>query len=210
MSLVIEALRRVEKPDARTGSIGAAVASYRPTPRPRGSVVPLLLGVLTGGALVFLLGSQGRNPESVSAQSGDELSAPPASRLKGAAGLPPPLIIEPVVRSSEVRSPAGKGSGSECASAPPDADRRRAVPFRAAVAPPSLVLQAISERDSHPIAMINDQLVREGDKLGGFQVLRIGSDSVEVLLENGKSDTVRFAPPPPPAPEASPSPSPHP
>ena len=206
MSLVIEALRRVEKTDARAGSIGAAVASYRPTPRPRGSAVPLLLGVLTGGALVFLFGTQGRNPQSVSAQSGDAPAVLPAPRLKGAAGLPPPLIIEPVVRSSEVRSPSGTGSGSEGASAPANADGRREAPLRTSVAPPSLVLQAISERDSHPIAIINDQLVREGDKLGVVQVLRIGPDSVEVLLESGKRDTVRFAPPPP---EASPSPGPH-
>jgi len=210
VSLVIEALRRVEKTDARTGSIGAAVASYRPTPRPRGSTVPLLLGVLTGGALVFLLGTQGRNPESVSARSGDAPSAPPGSRLKGAAGLPPPLIIEPVVRPSEARSSSGTDSGSEGAPVPANADRRREAPLRTVAAPPSLVLQAISERDSLPIAIINDQLVREGDKLGAVRVVRIGPDSVEVVLENGKNDIVRFAPPPPPSPEASPSPDPHP
>ncbi|HQZ17013.1 MAG TPA: hypothetical protein PLD86_09095, partial [Vicinamibacteria bacterium] len=67
MSLVIEALRRVEKTDARTGSIGAAVASYRPAPKSRGSVVPLLLGLLTGGTVVFLLGAQSRNGADVSA-----------------------------------------------------------------------------------------------------------------------------------------------
>ncbi len=208
MSLVIEALRRVEKTDGRTGSIGAAVASYRKASRPRGSVVPLLLGVLTGGAVVFLLGTPVRNPQNVSARSGDAPSASPPARLKGAAGLPPPLIIEPAVRPSEVRSASGTVPGSEGASATATADRRREAPRR--TASPALVLQAISERDSHPIAIINDQLVREGDKVGAVQVLRIGPDSVEVRLENGASDTVRFPLPPPPPPEASPSPSPHP
>ena len=75
---------------------------------------------------------------------------------------------------------------------------------------PGLVLQAISERDSQPIAIINDQLVKEGDKLGQVRVLRIGSDSVDVLLENGRNETVRFALPPPPLPEDSPSPFPSP
>ena len=199
MSLVIEALRRVEKTDARTGSLGAAVASYRPSRRPRRSAVPLLLGLVTGGALAFVFGSESRNTPRVSAHSVDEPSAPRPHRLKGAAGLPPPLIIEPVGVPQEVKTSSAPGSLPRAAASP-------APP----VATPSLVLQAISERDSHPIAIINDQLVKEGDKLGSVRVKRIGADSVEVLLENGKSDTVRFAPPPPPAPEASPSPSPHP
>jgi hypothetical protein len=67
------------------------------------------------------------------------------------------------------------------------------------------VLQAISERDSHPIAIINDLLVKEGDRLGPVRILRIGSESVEVLLGDGTRDTVRFAPPPPdPTPTATP------
>ena len=54
MSLVLEALRRVEKPNERTGSIGAAVSSYRPTPRRRGFAIPLLLGFAVGGAALLL------------------------------------------------------------------------------------------------------------------------------------------------------------
>jgi len=209
VSLVIEALRRLEKTDARAGSIGAAVASYRPVPRPRGSAVPLLLGLLAGGTLVFLFGAPGKSTTSVGAQSGDTESAslPQARRLKGAAGLPPPLIIEPVVRSTESRPRSEMGSEAPVATALPIPERRPA-PARAVVAVPALVLQAISERDSHPIAIINDQLVKEGDKLGQVRVIRIGADSVEVLLENGQHDIVRFAPPPPSPPEASPSPDP--
>lgn len=208
MSLVIEALRRVEKTDARTGSIGAAVASYRPVPKPRGSVIPLLLGLLTGGTVVFLLGAQGRNGVDVSAQPGDEAPAPPTRPLKGAAGLPPPLIIEPLPRSAELRASRATDSPTEALSPSGAVDPRTEGPARAARA--SLVLQAISERDSRPIAIINDQLVREGEKVGAVRVLRIGPDSVEVLLENGQHETVRFAPPPPQAPEAPPTPSPDP
>lgn len=204
MSLVIEALRRVEKTDARTGSIGAAVASYRPASRPRGSMVPLLLGLLTGGAMVFVLGAQSRNGADASAWSGDEAPAqqPPTRPLKGAAGLPPPLIIEPAVPPAETRPTVASPSATP--------DLRSDRPTRAAASTPPLVLQAISERDSRPIAIISDQLVREGDKVGAARVLTIGPDSVEVLLENGQHDTVRFAPPPPPLPEAQPSASPDP
>ena len=208
MSLVIEALRRVEKTDARAGSIGAAVASYRETPRPRGSVAPLFLGLLTGGAMVFLFGPQSRDVDRVSARSVEAAPSPQARYLKGAAGLPPPLIIESAL-SSEPRKSADAGSGSGVELSPTDPHPRAEAPSRAPVASPSLVLQAISERDSRPIAIINDQLVNEGDRLGPVRVLRIGPDSVEVLLENGEHDTVRFSPPPPPpAPEPSTSPTP--
>jgi hypothetical protein len=62
-----------------------------------------------------------------------------------------------------------------------------------------LTLQAISERDSYPIAIINDQLFKEGDMIGRTRILRINSDSVDVLLESGKRETVRFGPPSAPA-----------
>jgi hypothetical protein len=67
-----------------------------------------------------------------------------------------------------------------------------------------LTLQAISERDSYPIAIINDQLLKEGDMIGGIRILRIDSDSVDVLLESGQGETVRFPPPPAPSPSSDP------
>lgn len=70
---------------------------------------------------------------------------------------------------------------------------------------PAFVLQAISERDGQPIAIINDQLVRAGDRLAGMRVMKIGTEAVEILLDSGAKDLVRFAPPPPePSPAASP------
>lgn len=207
MSLVIEALRRVEKADERTGSLGAAVASYRPAPKPRGSMVPLALGLLTGGTVVFLLGAQSKNANSVGAEDGEQAGAPASPRaqpLKGAAGLPPPLIIESAAGFTE------PPSSSERVVATPDGRPERPLrpaPPTASPSPP-LVLQAISERDARPIAIISDQLVREGDKVGPLRVLRIGPDSVEMLRESGQRETLRFAPPPPPPPAPSPSPDP--
>lgn len=209
MSLVIEALRRVEKTDARAGSVAAAVASYRPVPRPRGSVIPLLLGLLTGGTVVFLLGAQGRNAVDPGAGADEAAVVPRTRPLKGAAGLPPPLIIEAPARPQDARAPTAMEPRPAALAASRTVEQGLGGPVPAAR--PSLVLQAISERDSRPIAIINDHLVREGEKLGAVRVLRIGADSVEVQLENGQHDTVRFAPPPPPAAaEASPSPTPDP
>jgi len=200
VSLVIEALRRVEKTDARAGSIGAFVASYRPVPTPRRSPVPLLLGLLTGGVLVFLFTAPGRNSATPAAQSPEGAPAPSALHAKGAAGLPPPMIIESALRPAEAHPSSEASSPAASAVTTPES--------RAAAPKTMLVLQAISERDSRPIAIINDQLVKEGDRVGAARVLKIGADSVEVMLENGQRETVRFAPPPLPTPESQASPSP--
>jgi hypothetical protein len=203
VSLVLEALRRVEKPDARAGSIGVAVSSYRPRPRPRGFAIPLLLGLATGGALILLFApTAGRRREPDERVGAGVSAASAPTQPKGRAGLPPPLILEPLVLP-ESPAPAAR-PGPLLPNPAPGPDRGSEAPLPASVPRPALVLQAISERESHPVAIINDQLVKEGDKLGTVRVVRIGEDSVEVLLENGKKDIVRFSPPVPP--EASPSP----
>lgn len=69
-----------------------------------------------------------------------------------------------------------------------------------AALPRGLVLQAISERDSHAIAVISDQLVKEGDLIGKTRVLKISADTVEVLLEGGRREVIRFQVPPDPTP----------
>lgn len=207
MSLVLEALRRVEKPNERTGSIGAAVSSYRPTPRRRGFAIPLLLGFAVGGAALLLFtppSGQRKATPGPNSNGGASGKAAPTRSARGGAGLPPPLILEPMVRPEAPR-PRPAPSADMVAAA---RDRRAELSPLPGPARPAFVLQAISERDSHPIAIINDQLVREGDKLGTTRVLKIGADSVEVLLESGKKDFVRFAPPPPP--DISPSPDPRP
>jgi hypothetical protein len=201
MSLVLEALRRVEKPDDRTGAIGAMVPSYRPVRRRPSPVFPLILGLGVGVLIVAFAGPRvltGDVPPSLAALDGPPSASAAAPQGKGRAGLPPPLFVPPR---------EAKRSG-----ALPDASRynaRLSVPKNAAKEPaveptPGLVLQAISERDSKPIAVISDQLVREGDHIGAARVIRIGTETVEVLLPNGVHEIVRFAPPPPPAPSPTP------
>lgn len=194
MSLVLEALRRVEKPGAAARSVGASIASYRPARRRGGTVFPLLLGLGAGGIATAFFGPPANRPSSPAtpASSGAVSEADRAARTpKGRAGLPPPIF------ESRVGPPVARQ-----ATAPVSFTPRPAAPAMASA--PALVLQGISERDSQPIAIINDQLVREGDRLGTARVLSIGSDSVEVVLENGKRETVHFAPPP----ESSPTPDP--
>jgi hypothetical protein len=45
------------------------------------------------------------------------------------------------------------------------------------------VLQAISQRDGRPVAMLDDRLVREGDRFDGVAVVRIGEDEIEIEVE---------------------------
>lgn len=199
MSLVMEALRRVEKPDVRAGSIGAAVSAYQPKATRRGMATPLLLGLAAGGATILLMSPPSR-PEGASAANSAAPVASPQS-AKGGAGLPPPLIVEPLTLPEAAPSHPNPSAG---AGPPPAA--LAATPRSAAPARPALVLQAISERDSRPIAIVSDTLVREGDLLGSIRVLKIGEDFLEVLLEDGRRDFVRFAPAP--LPDISPTPRP--
>jgi hypothetical protein len=54
-----------------------------------------------------------------------------------------------------------------------------------------LHLNAISQRDGRPLALINDRLVFEGDSFDGVKILRIGEEEVEVEVR-GKRRVLRF------------------
>lgn len=54
-----------------------------------------------------------------------------------------------------------------------------------------LKLQAISQRDGHPIAVINERLVREGESFDGVLVVKIGKSEVEVEV-GGRRKTLTF------------------
>ena len=56
---------------------------------------------------------------------------------------------------------------------------------------PEYRLTAISSRDGHPIALLNDRLVREGDRFGDILILEIGETSVEIEVR-GKRKTISF------------------
>ena len=201
MSLVLDALRRVEKPDARTGSVGVAVASYRPRRRPRRSWAPLLLGLIVGGVAVLLFGPSGGSLGTSEALKAASASNAQPRRALGGAGLPPPLILDTAFAAVGPK-------GSLDPSQPPFTQRRPASIRSESAAPAEpvaavsrgLVLQAISERDSHAIAVISDQLVKEGDLIGKARVLKIGVDTVEILREGGRRELIRFQVPPDPTP----------
>ncbi len=52
-------------------------------------------------------------------------------------------------------------------------------------------LNAITQQDGQPVAVLNDRVVREGDVFDGIHVIRIGEAEVEVEV-NGKRRVIRF------------------
>lgn len=210
MSLVLEALRRVDKPDDKTGSIGAVVSSYRPGRRRQNLTLPLLLGLATGAALLVPFGPRSTNLRGTSASSPSADSLPilrqrPPAITAGARSQDLAASIRGVQPGPVARAaPAPRTGSAEPATAASDRQLSRRPGKPDSVTsdqsrPMVLTLQAISERDSYPIAIINDQLFKEGDMIGRTRILRINSDSVDVLLESGKRETVRFGPPSAPA-----------
>ncbi|MEO8362189.1 MAG: hypothetical protein ABI672_19335 [Vicinamibacteria bacterium] len=183
MSVVLDALRRVERPESQPGAVGVTVSSLRPERR-RSNLRFLFFGVIAGGLLVFVFGMRSKDA---------------GSQLIPAVTAPDRRTAE-VAGRAEVKAwpkPVSPSSTSRLSPRTVTAVPRAATPSAAAhevaqALPPAFLLQAISERDGHPVAIINDVLVKEGDSMVGVRVLRIGAETVELLLANGKRAVVRF------------------
>ena len=87
----------------------------------------------------------------------------------------PPRMARPRPRARRRRR---RRSRRRRSAAPAQADaplRRRGLPA-----------QAISEQDGRPVAVINGQLVREGDTFDGARVVRIGVEEVEIEVAGAR------------------------
>lgn len=194
MSLVLDALRRVERPESQPGTVGVTVSSFRPARR-RSNLRFLFFGVIAGGLLVLVSGTPSRDAGSqpipaVGVPAPTQVGVPPGAGVKA---LPQPVNPSSVSRPSLRNLPAMSASATRHAAA-----NEGVLAAKATL--PAFLLQAISERDGHPVAIINDVLVKEGDLVGGARIVRIGAETVELLLANGKRDVVRFPSPPEDAP----------
>ena len=99
-----------------------------------------------------------------------------------------PLGDRPPAANGRVSKPvaavdqAADGAGEAAAQPTPSADAGQKGQFQ---------LQAISQRDGEPVAVINERLVREGDSFDGVRILKIGADHVEIEVR-GHRRVVRF------------------
>jgi hypothetical protein len=175
VSLVLEALKKLDREKGRDerGFVVMAAAPW-PTRAARQWPAWAALAVATAGAVVAVLALR------------PSPALPPSTAARPAA-LPEPA---PVVAAAPPAVPSADASV-----APP-------VPVRVAPKPvveptaaptpdPGPRLQAISERDGKPIAIINDHLVRVGDEVDGMRVLDIRGAEVDVEIR-GRRTTLRF------------------
>ena len=189
MSLILEALKKLDRekkaPDRGFLVVGAVPW---PAPRPR-QWTPLLLVVAAGAAAGSVLWLAWRARGHEEAPTHVVTSTTLATAAPGAAAVPmvvtPPSTLPPLVegrtRVPETRPAAERPTA--------EADRPAAPP--AAQPPAGLLLQAISERDGKPIAVLNSRVVHEGDHFDGVTVVRIGTDEVEIE-ERGHRRVLRF------------------
>jgi hypothetical protein len=183
VSLVLEALKKLDREKGRDerGFVVMAAAPW-PTRAARRWPAWAALGVATAGAIVAVMALR-------TSSAPPSLPAPPATSVAAGAAPAPTLLRSepptPVPRSAPTRvapKPAVDTPPLAAAVVPPD---------RPATPDPGPRLQAISERDGQPIAIINDHLVRVGDEVDGIRVLAIRVDEVDIEVR-GRRTTLRF------------------
>jgi hypothetical protein len=202
MSLILDALRKLEREkDAREPNV-LVVGSVPWGARAR-SRLPLVLA-LVGAGFVALAAFALWPRDRVGRTS---TPAPPASTPAPAptpvlSRVPPPATpaspadaAPPGPRRSSVPSPAAPAVEAALTDAEtPDDEVPATTPAHSRPATSGtdeLRLNAISERDGRPVALINDRLVFEGDGFDGVKVLRIGETEVEVEVR-GVKKVLRF------------------
>ena len=180
MSLILEALKKLDR-EKQAPERGFVVVASQPWPAPtrgRGRAVALVfLGLVSVAGVILLARPKAspradRTPPPTLAASPTPAARPPAPSL---------AVAAPVVSSTP--RPAAPQSVAPALPA--------ASPHTAPASPPTLVLQAISERDGSPIALVSDRLVREGDEFDGVRVVRIGDAEVEIEWR-GQRSVLRF------------------
>jgi hypothetical protein len=199
VSLILEALRKLErdKPAPDRGVVVMTSVGLGDSRPQRGPWLWLTLGLAAGvaAASVFL---QWERPSTVSPAPGREpmtastTTLPPAPVARAAAPLPVstatplPRRMHPPAALS-VETPVPELEAAPIATPPPAHATRAATPSPA----PALVLQAITVQDGHPVALINDRVLREGDEIDGVRIRRIGETEVEIERD-GQHEVLRF------------------
>jgi hypothetical protein len=188
VSLVLEALKKLDREKGRDerGFVVMAAAPW-PTPAARRWPAWAALGVATAGAIVAAMALR-------TSPAPPSRPAPPATAVAAAPVAPAPVPAPALVRSEPL--PPGPRSAPARVAAKPAVEAPKVAPAVVLPAPaatpdPGPRLQAISERDGQPIAIINDHLVRVGDEIDGLRVLAIRVDEVDIEFR-GRRTTLHF------------------
>jgi MSHA biogenesis protein MshK len=174
VSLILEALKKVERERATPEQRGFLVlgpAAWSPSRPYVGMVLGMIGAALLAGGVVYLFTRPDAPPSA----------AVPRAAAPAVAPLPPPREMPPATVAWEP-PPVSAARPRPSATTPPTTP---AAPSRV------LVLNAISEQDGVPIAVIDDRVVREGDRFDGVRVVRIRATEVEVEVD-GARRVLRF------------------
>jgi len=182
VSLVLEALKKLDREKGRDER-GFVVMAAAPWPSRTARHWPAwaALGVATAGAVVAVMALR----TSPAPPSRPE---PPAPSV--AAPAPAPALVRSEPPTPVPRSAPARVAPKAAVETPPVA-AAVVPPARTATPDPGPRLQAISERDGQPIAIINDHLVRVGDEVDGIRVIAIRVDEVDIEVR-GRRTTLRF------------------
>jgi hypothetical protein len=186
LSLILEALKKLDR-EKKAPERGFLVVGAVPWPaaRQRRWLSPLFVaaaGAALGSALWLAWRARGHD-EPRRLVTPVKAAAPNAAATPMAATptiLPPP--VESHARGPEALPAAERavGTGRTAGSAPASAEPGAA-----------LQLQAITQRDGRPVAVLSNRLVHEGDHFDGVTVVHIGADEVEIEAQ-GRRRTLRF------------------
>jgi hypothetical protein len=180
VSLILEALKKLdrEKQAPERGFVVVASQPWATSTRNRGRAVALVfLGLVIVAGAVLLA-----RPRAAPTTRQSPLATPTATPAAVALATSPPTTLGTPARAATPRPAASRAAESP---------RPVPSPRAGADSPPALVLQAISERDGKPIALVSDRLVREGDEFDGVRVVRIGETEVEIEWR-GRRSSIRF------------------
>ena len=210
MSLILDALRKLERdkerPDPGVVVVGSIPWTGLRPPRRAPLAAGLLAGLVVACVAAVWLTRRtpapaavaplpaptsltstaaavaAASPQAIRSAASSAPSSAPSSPPSSTPSSTPPARLEPppVARRLELLPTAATAAATSARSQPAPAPR-----------PGPLQLMAISERDGQPIAIISDHLVHEGDSFDGIRILRIGQTEVEIE-ERGQRRVLRF------------------
>jgi hypothetical protein len=156
-------------------------AAVQPATAPAMVSAPTAVGAAPSTGRPAVVAPPGATPNRYRAARG----TPPAPGADTTAAPAPAAPAEPSEEASRETETAGETPAEET---PAEIPARK--PARQGPAP-DFELQAISAQNGHPVAVLNDRLVREGDTFDDVRVLRIGADEVEIEVA-GHRRIVKF------------------
>jgi hypothetical protein len=190
MSLILEALRKLEKEKAAPER-GFLVVGTSTVPARRGTW--RLSVLIFAGIAVAAIAWKALSPPASQVSRTPETALPRPSAVTIPAPQLGTTIPAPVVGATSEQKPGGESFlvPVVAPTARSAETRTRAAPSPSPSPTPTYQLQAISSRDGKRVAILNGRLVHEGDSFDDLRVMRIGDMDIEVEV-GGVLQTLRF------------------